>query len=155
MTQEPATITEAQSKAEAAADRANKSRITFPLAGEGAYLHFSHKGIAALETAAGLIVPDWMDRGFNSFGLIERLTLDGNAAMIRAILDNGLKRLNEDGKFAPIAEVDLDEIDWPMGEVAKPALQVICYAYHGETYSEVLEKVTAARQAEDAEGGAA
>lgn len=148
-------ISETQSNAQAAADRQSKSRISFPLAGEGAFLHFSHKRIAALETAAGAIIPDWMDRGFNSFGLIERLTLDGNAAMIRAILDNGLKRLNEDEKLVPMAEVDLDEIDWPMGEVARPALEVICYAYHGKTYSEVLAELTAARQEEEAEGGAA
>ncbi|MBU4543590.1 MAG: hypothetical protein KJ897_04095 [Alphaproteobacteria bacterium] len=149
MTTEHATISEAQ----AAKDRQSKSRVAFPLAGDDAYLHFNLKSIAALETAAGLIVPDWMDRGFNSFGLIERLTLDGNAAMIRAILDSGLKRLGEDGKMTLMAEVDLDEIDWPMSEVARPALEVICHAYHGETYSEVLAKAMAA--AEAAEGGAA
>ncbi|WP_420408290.1 hypothetical protein [Hoeflea sp.] len=136
-------ISETQSQAQAVADRQSKSRIPFPMAGEAAYLHFNHKGIAALEVAAAGILPDWMDRGFSGFGLIERLTLDGNAAMIRAILDNGLKRLNEDGKLVPMAEIDLDEIDWPMGDIARPALEVICYAYHGESYSEALERMTA------------
>lgn len=144
----PETISDAQAAAQP--KPSGRARVSFPLAGDGAFLLFTLGGMIALEKAADAIMPDWHGRGFTFFGVLERLLLDGNPAAVRAAIDAGLKR-EVDGKVVPIAEIDLDAIEWPIAEVVEPALNALAIGTFNKPYSDLIAEATAAAQARAAE----
>jgi hypothetical protein len=126
-----------------------RERIPFPLAGEGCFMLFTLGGLAVLEeTTDKVIGKDWHGQGRETcFSQAEKLLLAGNVEMIRAAVDAGLKRNSPNGKPAPVTEIDLDEIEWPIGEIAEAALNALAVAYHGKRYDVLLAEATAAHEA--------
>jgi len=145
----PKTVTEAQTT-EAKPKRLypGRERIPFEIAGDGVFMLFTLKGLALLETTTDEVIgKDWHGTGSTCFHESEKLLLAGNPKMIRAALDAGLKREGPDGKPVPVTEHDLDEIEWPVGEIAEAALNALAVAYHGKRYDTMLAEATAAREA--------
>lgn len=152
----PETITEAR-EAEAAPARLEKHLrklwVPFPLAGDDVYLHFGINSLARLEEHAETVMPDFQEKGFNWFGVIERKLLDGHSGTVRAVLDVGLKRKGDPypsggWKAVPAADIDLDDdLPWPVSEIVELAMNAIAYSWLRKTYSEMIAEVTAAREA--------
>jgi hypothetical protein len=140
----PETITDARKSD----DRPWTARVPFPQAGEGAFFSYPLSSLVRLDEAMAKIMPDAMARGFTSFALAESLLLAGSPAAVRAAIDTGLKREGPDGKPVPFDTIDPDEIEWPLGDIVKPALEAICIAHHGKPYSAMIEE--ARRAAEEA-----
>lgn len=145
----PDTISEAQA-AEAKPKRPypGKERIPFPLSGPDHFFLFNLGGLALLEKTTDEVVGrDWHGTGSTCFHEAEKLLLAGNIQMIRAAIDAGLKTTDEAGKVIPVASVDLDEIEWPVGEIVEAALNALAVAYHNKRYDTLLAEATAAREA--------
>lgn len=148
MSDNPETISEAKA-AEARKERHLRlSRVPFPLAGDGVFLFFGLSSLCKLEEDAGTLMPDFEERGFTPFSVYEKLLLAGHPGAIRAVLDAGLKRLDENGRPAPAVDIDLDgDLDWPVPEIVTPALEAVAYSWLAKSYSELLAEATAAREA--------
>lgn len=149
----PESVTEAQA-AEAKPKRPypGRERIPFPLAGEGCFMLFTLKGIEMIDaTTEKVIGRDWCGTGSTCFHEAEKLLLAGNVQMIRTCLDAGLKREGPDGKPVPVTEHDLDEIEWPTGEIVEAALNALAIAHYNKRYDTMLAEATAAREAAVAE----
>lgn len=152
----PETISAAKA-AEAAkarqAEHEHKLWVPFPLAGDDVFLSYGLKSLAQLEEDAKKLMPDYRDRGFTPFGVIEHLLLAGHPGAVRSVLDAGLKRKGDPipsggWKAAPAADIDLDDdLPWPVSEIVTPALEAICYSWFRQTYTEKLAEVTAALEA--------
>lgn len=144
----PETITEAQTtEAKPKRPYPGRERIPFEIAGDGVFMLFTLKGLALLETTTDEVIgKDWHGTGSTCFHEAEKLLLVGNMKMIRAALDAGLKREGPDGKPEPVTEHDLDEIEWPVGEIAEAALNALAVAYHGKRYDTMLSEATARRE---------
>lgn len=158
----PETITEAKasiSEAKAAEERKERhlrlSRVPFPLAGDGVFLHYGITSLCQLEKDASELMPDYDERGFSAFAVYERLLLSGHPGAVRAVLDHGLKRAGPDGKAVPAVDVDISgDLDWPVSEVVQPALEAIAYSWFGKSYSELIEEAAkAAKAAQQANEG--
>lgn len=152
ITEAHASISEAKEAEERRERHLRLSRVPFPLAGDGVFLFFGLSSLGKLEENAVMLMPDYEQRGFSGFGVYEKLLLNGHPGAIRAVLDAGLKRLDENGKPVPAVDVDLDgDLEWPVTEIVTPALEAIAYAWFGKTYSEMIAEATAAREAAAAE----
>lgn len=149
---DPETISEARAAPGAAAayaERKAKARQPFPLAGEGCFFYFPLGSLVAVEKFVDQVEPDWPAKNRSPFGVVERLLLAGHAAAVRAVIDAGLKR-EVDGKIEPVADIDLDAVDWPIAEIVTPAMNALCFAHTGRTYHELIAEATAAAEARTA-----
>lgn len=151
MQSEPQTISEAKAAEEKRERHLRLSRAAFPLAGQDVFLHFGLGSLCRLEEEAGALMPDFEQRGVTPFGVYEKLLLAGHPGAVRAVLDHGLKRQDENGKIVPATDIDLDGLDWPVTEIVEPALNVLAYCWFGRTYGEMIADATAAREAAAAE----
>lgn len=147
MSDNPETISEAKAAEEKRERHLRLSRAAFPLAGPDVFLHFTLGSLGQLEEDADKLMPGYDDRGFSPFGVYEKLLLAGHPGAVRAVLDHGLKREDENRKIVPATDIDLDAIDWPVTEVVEPALNVLAYCWFGRTYAEMIAEATAAREA--------
>lgn len=145
----PDTISAAQA-AEAKPKRPypGRERIPFPPAGEGRFFLIYLNGIALIDSAVDRVIgKDWHGKGSTCFHEAEKLLLAGNIEVLKAAIDAGLKQEGPDGKPVPVTDVDLDEIEWPVSEVAEAALNALSVATYGKRYDTMLAEATAAREA--------
>ncbi|MCQ3942635.1 MAG: hypothetical protein DPW22_05400 [Alphaproteobacteria bacterium] len=145
----PQTISAAQA-AEAKPKRPypGRERIPFPQAGEGCFFLIYLKGIALIDAAVDRVIgKDWHGKGSTCFHEAEKLLLAGNIEVLKAAIDAGLKREGPDEKPVPVTEVDLDEIEWPVSDVAEAALNALAVATYGKRYDTLMAEATAAREA--------
>lgn len=145
------TISQAQAveKLEQKRPYPGRERIPFPLAGDGVFMLFTLKGIGMIDaTTDAVIGQDWRGLGSTYFHEAAKLLQAGDARMIRACLDVGLKREGPDGKPVPVTEHDLDEIEWPTEEIIKAALNALAVAHFGKRYDTLVAEATAAVEAE-------
>lgn len=149
----PETITEAKAAEAAKARQAEHERklwVPFPLAGDDVFLMYGLKSLAQLEEYAKTAMPEYRDKGFTPFGVVEHLLLSGHPGTVKAVLDAGLKRKGDPiptggFKAIPCADIDLDDdLPWSVSEIVTPALEAICYSWFRQTYTEKLAEVTAA-----------
>lgn len=149
MTDRPESVSEAQA-AEAKPKRPypGRERIPFEIAGDGVFMLFTLKGIGMIDATTNEVIgKDWHGTGSTYFHEAEKLLLAGDARMIRTCLDAGLKREGPDGKPVPVTEHDLDEIEWPTGEIVEAALNALAIAHYNKRYDTMLAEATAAREA--------
>lgn len=157
---EDMTITEARAaekEAETAPARLEehlrKLWVEFPLAGPDVFLHYGITSLGRLEDHAETVMPDFQEKGFNWFAVIEKKLFEGHSATIRAVLDIGLKRKGDPyptggWKAVPAADIDLDDdLPWPVADIVEPALNAISYSWLRKTYSEALAEATAQAEA--------
>lgn len=146
----PETISAAQA-AEAKPKRPypGRERIPFPQAGDGCFFLILLDGLAVIDDAVEEVVgSDWHGKGTETcFSMAERCLLSGNPKVMRAAIDAGLKREGADGKPVPVTDIALDEVEWPVGEIAEASLNALAVAYHGKRYDVLLAEATAAREA--------
>lgn len=144
---------EVEAKAARQEEHIRKLWVAFPLAGDDVFLMYGLKSLAQLEEDAKKLMPDYRDRGFTPFGVIEHLLLAGHPGAVRSVLDAGLKRKGDPiptggFKAIPAADIDLDDdLPWPVSEIVTPALEAICYSWFRQTYTEKVAEVTAALEA--------
>lgn len=135
-------------KVDAAEERRRKLEVPFPpLADQGAFFRFNLAAQGKVEEALNEFAPDWkIHREGTFFAWIERHAMGGTPAIVRALIDHGLKRKDEQGRNVPFP-VDLDDIPWTTAEIVEPALSAFAVAMTGKTYPELLQEATAAAHA--------
>lgn len=138
------TISEARAAAKPQPETLPRSAVPFPAAGPDAFFFFALGSQERLEDALDAIAPVGEHETY--FGRAERLLLAGNLAAVRAAVDCGLKKL-EGGKLVPFADVDLDEISWTVSEIVETALDALARGHLGKPYKQLIEEMTAAREA--------
>lgn len=149
----PESITEASAPGatmtpEEKAEALRKRReVPFP-ALPGAFFVYGLTALGKLEDALNEIDPGWSERreGTVLFHL-ERQLIGGNPKMVRAAIDIGLKRKDEEGRNVPYTGLDFDDLPFTLGEAVEAALPAITVAITGKTYRELLEDETAQIQA--------
>lgn len=144
---------EVEAKAARQEEHERKLWVAFPPAGDDVFLMYGLKSLAQIEEDAKKLMPDYRDRGFTPFGVIEHLLLAGHPGAVRAVLDAGLKRKGDPiptggFKAIPAADIDLDDdLPWPVADIVEPALNAICYSWLRKTYQEAIAEATAQREA--------
>ncbi|MHA6644574.1 hypothetical protein [Mesorhizobium sp. A623] len=143
MTDTPDTISEARTAAEKRERYQRMTRIPFPEAGEGVFIHCTLAGAGKIEEVTEAKArPDesW-------FGTVERLLLNGDVQVLRHCLDACLKVDGPDGKPVPATGIDLDDPGFSITDAVTPILNVLAYLTFGKSYDEMIAEATAAREA--------
>lgn len=148
---EPETISEAHSAAEKRERYQRMTRVPFPEAGEGVFVHCALDGAAKIEDATQAKAM----RDESWFGTVERLLLAGDVQTVRACLDICLKTEGPDGKPVPAIGVDLDDPGFAIGDAVPPILNVLAYVMFAKSYDELIAEATAAAEARRTEARAA